>query len=119
MNSSRPSATSLGAAAAAGPAVVGRHPGRDELLRPDAGRARRDVRGHLVRRRFFNDVLPSIGRLLVGLRCRSCIGVVGGLLIGSFRWLRALLEPVLEFFRAIPPPVLVPVLMLLIGINDR
>ncbi|MCY1232690.1 putative aliphatic sulfonates transport permease protein SsuC [compost metagenome] len=46
------------------------------------------------------------------------IGVVGGVLIGSIRWLRALLEPVLEFFRAIPPPVLVPVLILLMGITD-
>ena len=47
------------------------------------------------------------------------LGVVLGVLIGSFRWLRSLTEPVLEFFRAIPPPVLVPLLMLLIGINDQ
>ena len=68
--------------------------------------------------RFFSDVLPSIGRLLVGVVAAIVIGVVGGVLIGSVRWLRALLEPVLEFFRAIPPPVLVPVLMLLMGITD-
>jgi ABC-type nitrate/sulfonate/bicarbonate transport system permease component len=46
------------------------------------------------------------------------IGIVAGLLIGSVKWLRDLTEPVLEFFRAIPPPVLVPVLMLLMGITD-
>ncbi|MDQ0755382.1 ABC transporter permease [Arthrobacter sp. B3I4] len=68
--------------------------------------------------RFFTDVLPSIGRLLVGVVAAILIGVVGGVLIGSVRWLRALLEPTLEFFRAIPPPVLVPVLMLLLGITD-
>ena len=37
--------------------------------------------------------------------------------IGSSRVLRGLLEPVLEFFRAIPPPVLVPVLILFAGIG--
>jgi len=68
--------------------------------------------------RFFTDVLPSVGRLLVGVVVAIAIGVVGGVLIGSVRWLRALLEPVLEFFRAIPPPVLVPVLILLLGITD-
>jgi ABC-type nitrate/sulfonate/bicarbonate transport system permease component len=68
--------------------------------------------------RFFSDVLPSIGRLVVGVSAAIVIGVVGGVLIGSVRWLRALLEPVLEFFRAIPPPVLVPVLILLMGITD-
>ena len=33
--------------------------------------------------------------------------------------LRAFLEPVLEFFRAIPPPVLVPVFMLFMGIGPE
>ncbi|MBA4101925.1 MAG: nitrate ABC transporter permease [Arthrobacter sp.] len=68
--------------------------------------------------RFFSDVLPSLGRLVVGVAVAILIGVVGGVLIGSVRWLRSLLEPTLEFFRAIPPPVLVPVLMLLMGITD-
>jgi ABC-type nitrate/sulfonate/bicarbonate transport system permease component len=68
--------------------------------------------------RILTDVLPSMGRLLIGVVAAIVIGVVGGLLIGSFRWLRDFTEPVLEFFRAIPPPVLVPVLMLLVGITD-
>ena len=68
--------------------------------------------------RFFTDVLPSLGRLVVGVAAAIVIGVVGGVLIGSVKWLRALLEPTLEFFRAVPPPVLVPVLMLLMGITD-
>lgn len=68
--------------------------------------------------RFFSDVLPSLGRFVTGVMIAIMIGVVGGVLIGSTRWLRALLEPTLEFFRAIPPPVLVPVLMLLMGVTD-
>jgi ABC-type nitrate/sulfonate/bicarbonate transport system permease component len=69
--------------------------------------------------RFLTDVLPSIGRLIVGVITAIVLGIVLGLLIGSSRWLRELTEPVLEFFRAVPPPVLVPVLMLLIGVNDQ
>lgn len=68
--------------------------------------------------RMLSDVLPSIGRLLAGVLAAILLGVLAGLLIGSIRWLRELTEPVLEFFRAIPPPVLVPVLMLLLGLSD-
>jgi ABC-type nitrate/sulfonate/bicarbonate transport system permease component len=68
--------------------------------------------------RIITDVLPSLGRLLTGVVAAIGIGVTAGLLIGSVKWLRALLEPTLEFFRAVPPPVLVPVLMLLMGITD-
>lgn len=72
-----------------------------------------------VSARFHEDFLPSVARLAVGIVLTIVLGILLGVLIGSFRWLRALTEPVLEFFRAIPPPVLVPVLMLLIGINNQ
>ncbi|WP_457966206.1 ABC transporter permease [Arthrobacter sp. D1-29] len=68
--------------------------------------------------RILSDVLPSLGRLITGVTAAILIGVAAGLVIGSVKWLRSLLEPTLEFFRAVPPPVLVPVLMLLMGITD-
>lgn len=68
--------------------------------------------------RLVSDVLPSILRLFIGVVAAIVLGIAAGLLIGSVKWLRALTEPVLEFFRAVPPPVLVPVLMLLMGISD-
>ncbi len=67
--------------------------------------------------RIGSDVLPSVGRLLAGYLLALVVGVGLGVAIGSIRWLRALLEPVLEFFRAIPSPVLVPILMLFAGIG--
>jgi ABC-type nitrate/sulfonate/bicarbonate transport system permease component len=69
--------------------------------------------------RFVTDFLPSVIRLFIGLVATIVFGIVFGVLIGSYRWLRSLTEPVLEFFRAIPPPVLVPLLLLLIGANDQ
>ena len=68
--------------------------------------------------RFFIDVVPSITRLFIGIVISIVLEVALGVFVGSFRLLRFLLEPVLEFFRAIPPPVLIPVLMLLLGISD-
>ncbi len=67
---------------------------------------------------FFVDVVPSIGRLLVGLTLAIIVGIALGLLVGSLRWLRQLVEPVFDFFRAIPPPMLVPLLAITMGIGD-
>src|SRR5699024_5010584 len=68
--------------------------------------------------RITTDVFPSISNLVLGILVSIVLGIVVGLLIGSFRWLRQLAEPVMEFFRAVPPVVLIPVFMLLIGIGD-
>lgn len=64
------------------------------------------------------DVLPSLTRFGIGVLASIVIGIAAGTVIGSTPWLRALLEPMLEFFRAVPPVVLVPVLMLVLGIDD-
>ncbi|UOZ04939.1 ABC transporter permease [Amycolatopsis sp. WQ 127309] len=62
-----------------------------------------------------HDVLPSLARLAAGYLIAVVAGVAAGTAIGSSRTLRALCEPVLEFFRAIPPPVLIPVIALFAG----
>lgn len=67
---------------------------------------------------FFSDVIPSVTRLLVGYSLAVMVGVAMGVLLGSVVVLRNILEPVLEFFRAIPVPVLIPVMMLFLGIDD-
>ena len=67
--------------------------------------------------RLADDVLPSVVRLLAGLAVATVAGVGLGVAIGSSPRLRATLEPVLEFLRAIPPPVLVPIFILVAGIG--
>jgi len=67
---------------------------------------------------FFTDVVPSLTRLAVGIVLSIVVGIVAGTLIGLNRWLRELLEPMLEFFRAVPPPVLIPVFVALLGVTD-
>lgn len=68
--------------------------------------------------RFLTDAVPSIVRLLSGFALAGVLGVAIGVVLGLSPVLRAVCEPVLEFLRAIPPPVLVPVLMLFAGIGD-
>ncbi|MPY51041.1 ABC transporter permease [Streptomyces acidicola] len=68
--------------------------------------------------RLRADVLPSVLRLLAGYAAAAVVGVALGTVIGSYRRVRAVCEPVLEFLRAVPPPVLVPVIMLFAGIGD-
>ncbi|WP_250008581.1 ABC transporter permease [Actinoplanes sp. M2I2] len=68
--------------------------------------------------RLGADVVPSLLRLLAGYALAAVLGVAAGVVIGLNRRVRATVEPVLEFFRAIPPPVLVPVIMLFAGIGD-
>jgi len=68
--------------------------------------------------RLHDDVLPSVLRLAAGYASAAVAGVALGTVIGSYRRVRALCEPVLEFLRAVPPPVLVPVIMLFAGIGD-
>ncbi|MEH1031413.1 ABC transporter permease [Micromonospora profundi] len=67
---------------------------------------------------FVEDVLPSLARLGLGVAASIVLGIAAGTVIGLAHWLRELLEPLLEFVRAIPPPVLIPVAMLLLGITD-
>jgi len=65
--------------------------------------------------RITTDVLPSLARLCTGYLLALVLGIAGGVAIGLSPLLRALTEPSLEFFRAIPPPVLVPVIALFAG----
>jgi len=68
--------------------------------------------------RLVTDVLPSLARLAGGYAIAVALGVGAGLLIGSSPVLRALTEPVLEIFRAVPPPAIVPLLVALAGIDN-
>lgn len=71
-----------------------------------------------VGERFSTDVLPSLARFAAGVTLAIVLGIGAGMLIGTFTLVRRLTEPVLELFRAIPPPVLVPVLMIILGVSD-
>jgi ABC-type nitrate/sulfonate/bicarbonate transport system permease component len=62
--------------------------------------------------------VPSLLRLLGGLGLAAVAGIAGGVAIGRSRTVREYVEPLTEFLRAIPPPALIPLFLVLLGIGD-
>ncbi|MFJ6389851.1 ABC transporter permease [Streptomyces sp. NPDC091972] len=56
-----------------------------------------------------DDILPSLGRMTAGFVLAAVAGIVLGVVVGRSRRAYALANPVLQFARAVPPPALVPV----------
>jgi ABC-type nitrate/sulfonate/bicarbonate transport system permease component len=68
--------------------------------------------------RIPTDLLPSLGRMLAGFALAVGGGVALGALLGFSRTLSTALDPVLQFLRALPPPALIPVSLLVFGAGD-
>ncbi len=65
--------------------------------------------------RLWPAFAATLTTFALGITLASAIGFILGLLIGRSRGLRRALGPLLEFCRGLPPPVLVPVAVLLLG----
>ena len=65
-----------------------------------------------------DDVLPSLRRLGLGLAIACAVGVAGGYLLGRSPVLRALASGTLAYARVLPPPVVIPVLLVAVGIGE-
>jgi ABC-type nitrate/sulfonate/bicarbonate transport system permease component len=63
------------------------------------------------------NLLPSLGRMLAGLAIATVAGIALGVAIGRIALLAELTEPLVHFCRAIPPPVMVPVFLLIFRIG--
>lgn len=69
--------------------------------------------------RFASDVVPSLERLALGYALAAAGGIAAGVLIGRWAAARAATRPLVEFLRAIPPPLLIPVAILVLGIGPQ
>ena len=65
-----------------------------------------------------DNIVPSVIRLLYGFVLAAVVSIALGLAIGRSQVLRELLEPTIHFLRAIPPPALLPVFLIIFGIGD-
>jgi ABC-type nitrate/sulfonate/bicarbonate transport system permease component len=63
------------------------------------------------------NLLPSLGRMLAGLAIACVVGISAGIAIGRSAVVSDLAEPAVHFVRAIPPPMLVPVFLYVLGIG--
>lgn len=58
-------------------------------------------------------ILPSLGRMATGFALAAVAGIALGVAVGRSRRAYALCNPVLQFARAVPPPALVPVFVVI------
>ncbi|MGP3533196.1 ABC transporter permease [Microbacterium sp. RD1] len=65
------------------------------------------------------DVLPSIARVLLGFAVAGVAGVVVGLVLGSLPALDPWVHPTISFFRSIPPALIIPVAMVVLGLGPQ
>ncbi|MGR6808488.1 ABC transporter permease (plasmid) [Sphaerotilus natans] len=64
------------------------------------------------------DIGASVGRVLAGFLLSALVALPLGLLIGSFRAVQALLEPLTDFIRYMPAVAFIPLVMLWVGIEE-
>jgi ABC-type nitrate/sulfonate/bicarbonate transport system permease component len=67
---------------------------------------------------LFSDVLISSRRVLLGFFAGAVIGVLLGSLMASSRAVRHLVDPLVGFFRPIPPLAFIPLLIVWLGIGE-
>ncbi|QBI20818.1 ABC transporter permease [Egibacter rhizosphaerae] len=67
---------------------------------------------------MVDDVVPSLRRLGLGYLLSVVLGVAGGLVLGSFKLVQEAFQPIVQFLRALPSPVLIPFAIILLGIGD-
>jgi ABC-type nitrate/sulfonate/bicarbonate transport system permease component len=67
---------------------------------------------------WLRSIVPSVGRLLAGWLGAAAIGIAIGVLIGLSARARDYVNPIVQFLRAIPPPALLPLFIVLLGIGD-
>ncbi|MEU6307147.1 ABC transporter permease [Streptomyces chartreusis] len=72
------------------------------------------VRHVFLTEEAVGNILPSLGRMAAGFGIAAVAGIALGIAIGRSRRVYALCDPVLQFARAVPPPALVPVFVVIL-----
>jgi ABC-type nitrate/sulfonate/bicarbonate transport system permease component len=68
---------------------------------------------------WSQNLAPSLRRLLSGYVLAAVVSITLGVAIGRSRHLGDYVEPIINFVRAIPPPALLPLFIVLLGIEDN
>ncbi|MEU0602373.1 ABC transporter permease [Streptomyces sp. NPDC006393] len=64
------------------------------------------------------DVVASLTRVLIGFALGTAVAVPVGFLMGWYGVLRSLIEPWIQFFRTIPPLAIIPLAVVVMGIDE-
>ncbi|NYT84424.1 ABC transporter permease [Pollutimonas harenae] len=73
---------------------------------------------HLTEGNFIVNVYMSAQRVVLGLLLGMLLAVPVGFLIGWYRPVRRFVDPLINFFRALPPIALIPLAIVYLGIGE-
>jgi NitT/TauT family transport system permease protein len=72
----------------------------------------------LTKYNFLHDIWISIYRVWVAFLLSAIVAIPLGILMGSFRIVNGLTEPIIDFIRYLPVPALVPLTVIWLGIGE-
>ena len=73
---------------------------------------------HMTVKRLWLNMLMSFMRVTIGLTFGIAVAVPVGFLLGWYRPARTLIDPLVNFFRALPPIALIPLVIVYFGIDE-
>src|SRR5262245_56208939 len=64
------------------------------------------------------DVLMSTRRVFLGVLCGIALAVPIGFVLGWYKGVRTFIDPLINFFRALPPIALIPLVIVYFGVEE-
>ncbi|GAA4218315.1 ABC-type nitrate/sulfonate/bicarbonate transport system permease component [Streptosporangium album] len=65
----------------------------------------------------LDHLLPSLGRLVLGWAGACVVAIAAGVALGRSPVLCDVVNPLVHFFRSVPPPLLIPIFMTMTGVG--
>jgi NitT/TauT family transport system permease protein len=72
----------------------------------------------LAQGRLWSDIFMSTQRVFIGVTLGVALAVPVGFCLGWYKGLRSFVDPVINFFRALPPIALIPLVIVYFGIGE-
>jgi NitT/TauT family transport system permease protein len=72
----------------------------------------------LTKGRLLTDMWMSTQRVFLGVACGILLAVPVGFMLGWYRGIRGFIDPLINFFRALPPIALIPLVIVYFGIGE-
>jgi NitT/TauT family transport system permease protein len=68
---------------------------------------------------LWTDVSATYWRLFLGMLLGVSLSVVVGIAMGAYRWIEAILSPVISFMAKVPPTAMMPVYFVMVGTDQK
>lgn len=90
----------------------------DPLFLPSPGAVASQLGEQVANGELWDDLRVSVYRITVGYLLASVMAIPLGILMGSYRWWEAAIEPMVDFIRYMPVVAFVPLSILWVGTDD-